>query len=236
MAGKSLRPACASGKPSTNSNFMKPNYTDITVVLDRSGSMADVKTDTIGGFNTFLSDQVKVPGEATITLNQFDDVFEHVIKAEPIRNARPLSDSTYVPRGSTALLDAIGRSINETGKRLESMKEEDRPSKVVMVIVTDGFENASKEFTKDKVNAMISEQRDKWNWEFVFLGANQDAISTASSFGIQAANAMTYASNAKGTSDSYKSLSKNLTAFRCATKMSMSFDDEDRKKQEEAGV
>lgn len=215
---------------------MKPNYTDITIVLDRSGSMADVATDTIGGFNTFLSDQIKVPGECTLTLNQFDDTFEYVVKAEPIRNARPLCGNTFKPRGSTALLDAIGRSIEETGKRLDGMADSERPSKVVMVIITDGFENASRKFDKDRVNQMISEQRDKYSWEFVFLGANQDAISTASSFGIHAANAMTYASNTAGTSASYRSLSKNLTAFRCATKVDMSFDKDDLKAQVDAGV
>lgn len=123
------------------------NLTDITVVLDRSGSMSAVREDTIHGFNQFLRDQQKVPGEATITLNQFDDIFEHVLKASRIADAKPLDDRTFVPRGFTALLDAIGRSINETGERLKNMGEDQRPGKVVFVILTDGHENYSKLFT-----------------------------------------------------------------------------------------
>lgn len=215
---------------------MKPNYTDITVILDRSGSMSSVKDDTIGGFNQFLSDQIKVPGEATFTLNQFDDQFEHVIAAKPIRESKPLDQSSFIPRGSTALLDAIGRSIEETGTRLDKLPEHEKPSKVIVVIITDGFENASSKFDKAKINSMISEQRDKYAWEFVFLGANQDAISTAASMGVSVANAMTYAANPVGTSASYASLSKNMTAFRCATKASMSFEVEDREDQKKAGV
>lgn len=201
--------------------------------------MASVAHDTIGGFNTFLEDQKKVPGEATLTLNQFDDVYERLLDAVQIQKASSLSRETFVPRGSTALLDAIGTSIHDTGRRLEKLPEEQRPSKVVCVIITDGFENASRKFDRKQIDELIREQRDKYQWEFVFLGANQDAIATAASMGITAANAMTYANNTQGVASSYRSLSANLTKCRVApsgVSVSMSFSAEDRKKQEEAGV
>jgi hypothetical protein len=210
--------------------------TDITIILDRSGSMASVAHDTIGGFNTFLRDQQQVPGKATLTLNQFDDICERVLDAVDIGKAKALDQTTFVPGGSTALLDAIGTSIQDTGKRLETMAEYDRPQKVICVIITDGEENSSKKFTQQQINDMISEQRDKYQWQFVFLGANQDAISSASSIGINAANAMTYANNTQGVASSYGSLSRNLTACRMSVSADMAFSDEDRKAQKKAGV
>lgn len=215
---------------------MKPNYTDITIILDRSGSMSSVASDTIGGFNRFLDDQQKVPGEATLTLNQFDDQYERVLDAVQIKSAKPLNNSTFVPRGSTALYDAIGRSIEDTGKRLESKPEHERPSKVICVIITDGFENSSRKFTGSRISDMISEQRDKYQWEFVFLGANQDAIASAASIGINVANAMTYANNAQGVQSSYASLSRNLTQCRMHATATMAFSKADREEQDEAGA
>lgn len=213
---------------------MKPDYTDITIVLDRSGSMASVASDTIGGFNRFLADQQQVPGEATITLNQFDSHYERILDAVPIRDAKPLTRATFVPRGMTALLDAIGKSIDDTGRRLEAKPEHERPSKVICVIITDGQENSSRSFKVHKIADMIAEQRDKYAWEFVFLGANQDAIASAATIGIRPANAMTYAHNSRGVGATYDSLSKNVTGVRCRMKADMSFDDDDRKAQVQA--
>lgn len=215
---------------------MKTNHTDITIVLDRSGSMQSVADDTIGGFNKFLEDQQRAPGTATITLNQFDDVFEHVIEAKPVGDAKPLNRETFQPRGSTALLDAIGRSINETGKRLESMPENDRAEKVVFVIITDGHENASRDFSSQRINEMIRHQRDTYQWEFVFLGANQDAITTASKMGIGAANAMTYAANSQGTASAFAATSRNLVQMRCGASKTMAYSDADRQEQWKAGA
>lgn len=215
---------------------MKSNHTDITIVLDRSGSMQSVATDTIGGFNKFLADQQAAPGTAAITLNQFDDKYERIIDAKPIAEAKPLDGTTFVPRGSTALLDAIGKSIEDTGKRLEGTPENDRPSKVVCVIITDGHENASHRFSRQQIDAMIREQRDKWQWEFVFLGANQDAIATAASMGIPAAAAMSYAGNAAGTTAAYASVSRAMSMMRSGGAKGMAFSDEDRKKQRQAGA
>jgi hypothetical protein len=215
---------------------MQQDYTDINIVLDRSGSMQSIKDDTIGGFNAFLAEQKAVPGEATISLVQFDNVYEVVYGGMALSQAPELTAKTFVPRGSTALLDAIGRTINQTGERLAVMPESERPSKVIFVILTDGYENASQEFTATQINQMIQQQRDTANWEFVFLGANQDAITTASQLGIQAGNAMSYAASPVGTRAAFKSVAKNLGKVRRKEAASMNFDDADRAAQRDAGV
>jgi uncharacterized protein YegL len=215
---------------------MKPRYTDISIVLDRSGSMESVRSDAIGGFNAFLADQQGTGGAATITLVQFDNIYEVVYSAIPLTDARPLDNSTFVPRGSTALLDAIGRTVHATGKRLETMAEDRRPEKVVFVILTDGLENASQEFTAQKVNDMISHQRDVYKWEFVFLGANQDAITTAANLGIHASHSLTYAANRDGVKMAFRSLSKHLAGYRTGVSAQVEFSDEDREQQRKAGV
>lgn len=211
---------------------MKQNHTDITIILDRSGSMASVAEDTIGGFNRFLDDQRKVPGSANITLHQFDHEFETVMKGEDIQKAKSLTGETFVPRGSTALLDAIGRGIGETGSRLGS----DPAQKVVFVIITDGHENASQEYTPTKVHEMIEHQRTKYAWEFVFLGANQDAIKAATNLGVPAGNAMKYASNAAGTKAAFASAGSNLIMYRCSMSADMAFNDKDKEEQYKAGA
>jgi Mg-chelatase subunit ChlD len=215
---------------------MKQNHTDITIVLDRSGSMSSVADDTIGGFNRFLSDQRNAPGTAVITLHQFDDLFETPIKAQDVKIAPELTSKTFVPRGNTALLDAIGRSIVDTGARLQAIDENLRAEKVVMVIITDGQENASHEYNHAKVFEMILHQRDKYKWEFVFLGANQDAIKAATNLGMAAGNAMTYASNSKGTAAAFAATSSNLRAMRCGSAASMAYSADDRDRQAKADL
>lgn len=215
---------------------MKTNHTDITMVLDRSGSMARVAADTIGGVNQLLKDQRAAPGTASITLHQFDDVYETVIKETDVKNAPDLTDKTFVPRGSTALLDAIGRAIAETGARLGHKPEAERAGKVVFVIVTDGQENASTEHSRENVLRAITHQRDKYAWEFVFLGANQDAIATATSIGVASGNAMTYAHNAVGTAAAFASTSNNLRKMRSGHAVTMSYSAEDHAAQQAAGL
>jgi len=214
----------------------KQNYTDIIFVLDRSGSMESIKDETITGFNVFLSEQQKVPGEATMTLAQFDHEYDMVYEARQLRDVAPLNDDTYVPRGYTALLDAIGRTINSTGERLAGMQESQRPGKVVFVILTDGLENYSKEFNTSRINEMIERQRSAYKWEFVFLGANQDAIATATSMGIAQDAAMTFTANAVGTGHLYSGLSENIASYRTGTSSNVSWSDEDRKKQTDAAT
>lgn len=219
---------------------MKSDYTHITILLDRSGSMSSVKDDTIGGFNTFLADQKKVKGEATLTLNQFDDQYETVMDAIDIQNAKKLTEDTFVPRGSTALLAAIGRSVDETGEMIKNKPEHDRPEKVIFVIITDGLENHSNyvEWGKDKTKAAISKkikhQTDVYKWQFVFIGANQDAIAEAHDIGIGADMAMDYTANSVGTKSLYASAGSNLRMFREGKKASMAWEDDQREAQDKA--
>lgn len=215
---------------------MKENYTDINIVLDRSGSMESVKADTIGGFNSFLKDQQAVKGEATLTLVQFDTEYEFVHKGARINDVPPLNNSTFVPRGGTALLDAIGRTINETGARLGAMDESARPDKVIFVILTDGEENSSKEFNQANINEMIQHQKETYQWEFVFLGANQDAIKAAGNIGIHPSAAMSYAANPVGTQRALGSLSANVASYRSGTSKNAGFSDSDRDQQKDAGA
>lgn len=161
---------------------MRSNLTDITVVMDRSGSMQACRSDAEGGLNRFIEDQKKQPGEALFTLVQFDTEYEFVHNGVPIQSVPHCS---LVPRGSTALLDAIGRAIIETGERLAKMPEPERPGLVILVILTDGQENSSREFSKAQVQEMIQHQQDVYKWQFVYLGANQDAFAEAANLGIQ---------------------------------------------------
>lgn len=217
---------------------MKTDLTDISVVLDRSGSMQSVRTDTIGGFNAFLKTQKEAPGEALLSLVQFDDQYEVVYSGKNINDVPELTEKTFVPRGMTALLDAIGRTINATGARLSELPENERPSRVIFVILTDGDENASKELTKEKVNEMIKHQTDVYQWDFVFLGANQDAIKAGATMGIMAGNSMSYAANAKGTAAAFASVGATMCAYRSGDTSAKTafFSDDDRLKQKQAGA
>ena len=160
---------------------MNRDLSDLTVVLDRSGSMHVCQSDAEGGLNRFVEEQKKQPGEAVFTLVQFDTEYEFVHRAVPIRN---VPHCALVPRGNTALLDAVGRAIVETGERLAKVPEAHRPGLVVVVILTDGQENASKEFSKKKVQEMISHQQEVYKWQFIYLGANQNAFAEAGELGI----------------------------------------------------
>lgn len=192
---------------------MKDGFTYIAVVLDRSGSMSSIRESTIGGFNKFLAEQKAVPGEALLTLAQFDDQYEIVHNALMLRDVPELTAATFVPRGYTALDDAIGRTIDALGARLAGMREQDRPSKVIVVIITDGGENASKEY-KGRAAQMIEHQRTKYSWEFVYIGANQDAVATARSYNINPNNALNYAANNAGTQQAFTSASVGMRSYR----------------------
>jgi hypothetical protein len=173
---------------------MRDNFTRIAIILDRSGSMQSCRESTVAGFNEFIRTQAELPGEAKVKLVQFDDRYETVFDMN-LKSCPELTQNTFSPRGSTALLDAQGRTIVELGRELAALPEHERPAKVVVVTLTDGLENASKEYTLDRIGELIREQRDKYNWEFVFLGANQDAIATAAAMNIPQASAMTYATS-----------------------------------------
>jgi len=161
---------------------MNRNLTDITVVLDRSGSMQRCRADAEGGINSFISDQKTKPGECTFTMVEFDSTYRFVHKGVPIANVPPYR---LVPGGWTALLDAVGRAIDETGSRLDEMDDASRPGLVVFVIVTDGEENSSREYTLQQIKQKIEHQQSAYNWQFTFLGANQDAFLAGASLGVR---------------------------------------------------
>lgn len=190
---------------------MRQDLTDITMVLDRSGSMESCRSDAEGGVNAFLRNQKQLPGEALLTLVQFDTEYEFVHRGAPIQS---VPEYQLVPRGSTALLDAIGRAVNETGARLAAMPEPQRPGLVVFVIVTDGQENSSHEFSKQRIHEMISHQADAYQWQFVFLGANQDAFAEAGGLGI--GNAGTAKYSPANTQLAYAAASANVGRMRKA--------------------
>lgn len=210
----------------------RPDLTLINVILDRSGSMGHLQDATIAGFNEFLKGQANAPGEAQISLIQFDNVYQIDYLALNIKAAPLLTRDTYQPRGGTALFDAIGRTIIETGKTLAVMPENERPGKVLVVIDTDGHENASREFDKHKINDLITEHTDKWKWEFIFLGANQDAILTAAAMGIKSGNAINTKATVDGMGPKFSAVSAYSTRSRrygaSGQSMSNNFTDEER--------
>lgn len=213
---------------------MKPNYTHIAVVLDASGSMEAVRDDTIGGFNRFIEDQREEPGEATLSLTMFNTVLFGRNQFTPLSKVTPMTRDSYRPDGMTALLDAIGDTMERTGKQLAEMREEERPSRVIFVIMTDGQENSSKQWNRDKVKELIEHQRKTYSWEFVFLGANQDAFAEAGGMGIHASRAMNYAANARGTKEAFASVSASVSRYRGGG--DAGFKDSDRQMQADAGA
>ena len=215
---------------------MKNGYSDITVVLDRSGSMACLVDEVIGAFNTFVDEQQQVAGQASFSLVQFDDRYEVYLDAVDLAKVGRLDRTTYVPRGMTALYDAVGRAIVATGTRLAALDEAERPDKVVFLIQTDGEENASREFDAATLQAMIRHQQDKYAWEFVFLGANIDAGSVAEEIGIARDKALQYANNADGTRAAFAAVSDNLAGFRRGDRQHMAYAEEDREAQRKAGA
>ena len=197
---------------------MKTGYTHIVVILDRSQSMDSVREATINGFNEFLKTQKKLPGEATISLVQFNSTHETTYENKNLLDAPELTEFTYIPDGMTAMNDAIGDSINRVGAYLRGQPEHVRPSKILFMILTDGQENSSKRFSGAQVKSMIEHQRGKYSWEFVFMGANQDVVLTAKGLGIITSNAMAYDSNVTGTAHVFATASAGLGNYRGHTR------------------
>jgi hypothetical protein len=173
-----------------------PGYTAIAVLMDRSGSMQSVRDDAEGALRAFIADQRELPGRCTIRLSDFDDQYRSVYGSTPIADA---PDYVLQPRGSTALLDGIGRLVTEFGAELAAMPEAERPGTVIVVIQTDGHENSSLEWTRTGIRALITQQREGFAWEFLFLGAGQDAVTIGSGIGIPSHAALRYASSGQGT-------------------------------------
>lgn len=197
---------------------MQSDLTEIAYVLDRSGSMQSLASDAIGGFNAFLESQKQLEGHANFTLVLFDHEYLVIHKSVDIRQVPPLDAQTYVPRGQTALLDAVGRTIDDLGAHLARLPEDKRPAKVIVAIFTDGLENASRVFTTERLAASIQHQQEKYSWEFLFLAANQDAIASAAKIAIPAAQAVNFAASPLGVRESQQILSKRVTESRQAKK------------------
>ena len=193
---------------------MKKNLTELVFILDRSGSMAGLEGDTIGGFNAMLQKQRGEPGEALISTVLFDNKTEVIHDRVPLDRVSALTEKEYFVRGCTALLDAVGGAIHHIGNVHKYAREEDRPEKTLFVITTDGMENASRRYTYDKVRAMIERQRDKYGWEFLFLGANIDAAREAARFGIRSDCAADYHADSVGTEVIYEAVSEAVCQVR----------------------
>ena len=193
---------------------MNKQLTELAYILDRSGSMASMVEPAISGFNQFLAEQRKAPGHARLSLILFDDEYLVPCQSLPIEEVTELDTTTYVPRACTALLDAIGRTIVELGKRLAATPEAERPGQVIIAIFTDGLENASTDFDFRKISKLIKQQREKYNWQFLFLAANQDAIGTAAQMGIDQNFAANVQFSHGGVRSSSRSFSRKMQAMR----------------------
>ncbi len=202
---------------------MKKNLTEIVFILDRSGSMAGLEKDTIGGFNSMIERQKAQSGEALISTVLFDNTSEVIHDRISLTKIEPMTEKQYFVRGCTALLDAIGGAIHHIGNVHKYAREEDRPEHTLFVITTDGMENASRNYSSDRVKQMIERQKTKYNWEFLFLGANIDAVETAGRFGIDADRAVNYRSDKQGTALNYEVLSAAITSVRASRPLDKSW-------------
>ena len=213
---------------------MKKNLTEIVFILDRSGSMAGLEDDTIGGFNAMIQKQKAEDGEAYVSTVLFDNVSEVIHDRVDIQRIEPMTRKEYYVRGCTALLDAVGKAIHHIGNVHKYAREEDRPEKTLFVITTDGMENASRQYSYDKLKAMIERQKAKYGWEFLFLGANIDAAREAARFGIDADHSADYHADHEGTAVIYEAVSEVVCNVRASRPMSKEWKrniDEDYKKR-----
>ena len=204
---------------------MNNNLTELVFILDRSGSMSGLEADTIGGFNSLLARQRKEEGEALVSVVLFDDQTEVLYDRVPIAKTEDMTDRQYYVRGCTALLDALGGAIHHIGQVHKYCGEENCPAKTLFVITTDGMENASHRYNSHEVKMMVERQKEKYGWEFLFLGANIDAVETASHFGIGADRAVDYNCDEEGTLLNYKVISETVASVRrskaCSAAMAM---------------
>ena len=199
---------------------MKKNLTEIVFILDRSGSMSGLEADTIGGFNAMIEKQKREPGEALISTVLFDNDNEVIHDRVDIRKIQPMTDKQYYVRGCTALLDAVGGAIHHIGNVHKYAREEDRPEKTLFVITTDGMENASRKYSYHRLKMMIQRQKEKYGWEFIFLGANIDAAKEAARFGISEDRAANYHADSTGTAVIYEAMSEAVCNVRACRPMS----------------
>lgn len=193
---------------------MKKGLTEVVFILDRSGSMSGLEGDTIGGFNAMIEKQKKEKGEAYISTVLFDDQTEVIYDRVDVKKVEPMNDKQYYVRGCTALLDAVGGAIHHIGNVHKYCRDEDRPEKTLFIITTDGMENSSRHYSYDKVKKMVERQKERYGWEFLFLGANIDAVEVAGRFGIRPDRAINYECDSEGTQLNYRVLSDTVSAVR----------------------
>ena len=208
---------------------MRKGLTEIVFILDRSGSMSGLESDTIGGYNAMLAKQKKEDGEAYVSTVLFDDRIDVLHDRKVLADVEPITEKDYYVRGCTALLDAVGGAIHHIGNVHKYAREEDVPEKTLFIITTDGYENASRRYTYEKVRQMIERQKERYNWEFIFLGANMDAVKVAERFGVASNRAVTYESDNVGTELNYTIMSDLVSkarASRSAKDMSAAFEDD----------
>lgn len=198
---------------------MKKDLTELVFILDRSGSMSSLEKDTIGGYNSLLEKQKHEAGECIVTTVLFDDRYELLHDRIKIQGIAPISEREYFVRGSTALLDAMGITINKIGNAQKHTIEAEQAEKVLFVITTDGMENASREYSAEKIRLMVEHQKTKYGWEFLFLGANIDAVKTAESMGIHADRATNFVADADGTKLNYLAMNEAVGNYRKNKKM-----------------
>ncbi|MBE6010635.1 MAG: VWA domain-containing protein [Lachnospiraceae bacterium] len=196
---------------------MKKNLTELVMILDRSGSMAGLEGDTIGGYNAMLARQREMDGEVIVSTVLFDDRIDVIHDRLPMDRVPQMTEKEYYVRGCTALLDAVGGAIHHIANVHKYAREEDRPEKTIFVITTDGMENASKRYSYEKVRRMVEKEKEKYGWEFLFLGANMDAIAVAGRFGIGEDRAVTYEADCEGTELNYRVVSETVGKMRSTT-------------------
>lgn len=205
----------------------KQGYADITVIQDRSGSMAGKQKAVIEGFNEFLEQQKAQPGEATLSLVQFDHEYLVRFSAVPLTKAEKQGADDYVPRGSTALLDAVGRAVVETGERLVALAEDERPEHVIVVIHTDGLENCSREYTRERVKSLIEHQRKVYDWAFLFFGVGIDAFAEAGALGVDRYSTLAVNDTMQGVSQSYYAALATTSSVRAGGSAAVSMPPEE---------
>lgn len=205
---------------------MRKNKTELVFILDKSGSMSGLETDTIGGFNAMLKKQQKADGEAYVTTVLFNHDYELLHDRINVKGISPMTDDDYEVGGTTALLDTIGFTLQKIMNVQKRTSESERADKVLFVITTDGMENASREYTADKIKKMIQEQKEKYGWEFIFLGANIDAVTTAAQFGIEEEFAVDYHADNKGTQLNYEAINEAVSSLRSGKKIERSWKEE----------
>ena len=200
---------------------IKNGITELVFILDRSGSMSGLEADTIGGFNAMIEKQKKQDGKCYVSTVLFDNVSEVLHDRVKLSDIKPMTDKEYTVRGCTALIDALGSAIHHIGNVHKYARKEDVPEHTVFVITTDGYENASRRYNSDEVKQMVNRQKEQHGWEFLFIGANIDAVETATRYGIDSDRAVNYTPDPTGTHILYDTVSEvvgNVRASKCVSK------------------